>query len=49
MEHVIRHVRGHVEVFDQSGRFILSADSEHEALHEIGLYLKEQYRQNRVI
>ncbi len=29
--YAIRHVRGHVEVYDFCGRFLFSADSEQEA------------------
>lgn len=35
MEVEIRFVRGHVEVFDSSGRFLFSADTEREALEEL--------------
>ena len=28
-------VRGHVEVYDRTGRFLFSADSESEALREL--------------
>jgi hypothetical protein len=35
MKYNMRYVRGHVEVFDLRGRFILSADSETEAEREI--------------
>lgn len=35
MEFEIRFVRGHVEVFDHSGRFLFSADTECEALEEL--------------
>lgn len=35
MEVNIRFVRGHVEVYDASGRFLFSADSEREALEEL--------------
>lgn len=30
-----RHVRGHVEVYDQRGMFLFSADSEREAREEL--------------
>ena len=36
MNYEIRYVRGHVEVYDQMGRFRFSADSEWEALEELG-------------
>lgn len=32
----IRYKGGHVEVLDASGRFLFSADSEHEAREELG-------------
>ena len=35
MEFEIRVVRGHVEVFDCSGRFLFSADTEREAMEEL--------------
>lgn len=35
MEAIIRFVRGHVEVYDPSGRFLFSADTEYEALEEL--------------
>lgn len=35
MEYEIRSVRGHVEVFDGSGRFLFSADTEREAREEL--------------
>ena len=35
MNYEIRYVRGHVEVYDQAGRFRFSADSEREALEEL--------------
>ena len=35
MEYTMRWVRGHVEVFDRSGRFLFSADSEAEAEREL--------------
>lgn len=35
MEVEIRFVRGHVEVFDLTGRFLFSADTEREAWEEL--------------
>ena len=35
MNYEIHYVRGHVEVYDQAGRFRFSADSEREALEEL--------------
>lgn len=35
MEFEIRFVRGHVEVYDHSGRFLFSADNEREAREEL--------------
>lgn len=35
MEYEIRYVHGHVEVYDQRGRFCCSGDTEGEALAEL--------------
>lgn len=35
MEYEIRYVYGHVEVYDQRGRFCCSGDTEGEALAEL--------------
>lgn len=35
MEVNIQFVRGHVEVYDNFGRFLFSADTEREALEEL--------------
>lgn len=35
MDYEIRWVHGHVEVYDNAGRFRFSADSEWEALEEL--------------
>lgn len=35
MSYEIRYIGGHVEVYDQAGRFRFSADSEWEALAEL--------------
>ena len=35
MEFEIRFVRGHVDVYDHSGRFLFSADNEREAREEL--------------
>ena len=35
MEFEIRVVRGHVDVYDHSGRFLFSADNEREAREEL--------------
>ncbi|WP_279287674.1 hypothetical protein [Lawsonibacter celer] len=35
MEYEIRYVHGHVEVYDQFGRFRFSADTEREALADL--------------
>ena len=37
MDYEIVWVRGHIEVYDWAGRFCFSADSEREALEELGL------------
>ncbi len=34
----IRYVRGHIQVFDESGRFLFSADSEREVREELREY-----------
>ncbi len=34
----IRHVGGHVQVYDQRGNFVFSADSEREAREEMEDY-----------
>ena len=35
MEYVRKNRQGHIEVYDRSGAFILSADSEREAREEL--------------
>ena len=34
----MRYVQGHVQVYDQRGRFLFSADNEREAREELGNY-----------
>ena len=34
----IRHVCGHIQVFDSNGKFLFSADSEREAREELEYY-----------
>lgn len=34
----IRYVRGHIQVFDEYGRFLFSADSEREVREELREY-----------
>ncbi len=34
----IRHIFGHVQVYDRQGRFLFSADSEREAREELESY-----------
>ena len=34
----IRYVKGHVQVYDQNGKFLFSADSEREAREELKEY-----------
>ncbi len=34
----IRHIYGHVQVYDYQGRFLFSADSEREAREELESY-----------
>nr|WP_317325279.1 hypothetical protein [uncultured Flavonifractor sp.] len=38
MEFELRYVNGHIEVYDASGRFRFSADSQGEALAELNKY-----------
>jgi len=33
--YIIRNVRGHIQVYDASGRFLFSADTEKEAREEL--------------
>jgi hypothetical protein len=35
MRYKIRYAAGHVEVFNEQGEFVFSADSEHEAREEL--------------
>ena len=35
MDYRLRYVGGHVEVYDEEGRFVFSADNHREALEEI--------------
>lgn len=35
MEYVLKRRQGHIEVYDQSGAFVFSADSEREAREEL--------------
>ena len=34
----MKHIRGHIQVFDRNGRFLFSADTEWEALEELESY-----------
>ena len=34
------YIRGHIQVFDQQGAFLFSADTEKEAREELKLYAK---------
>lgn len=34
----IRNVRGHIQVYDQKGNFLFSADNEREAMEELEEY-----------
>lgn len=36
--YTMRNVQGHIQVYDLSGRFLFSADSEQEAREEISEY-----------
>ena len=33
----MRYIRGHIEVYDENGRFLFSADNEREAYEDIAL------------
>lgn len=35
MDYLFKYVQGHVEVYDEKGRFMFSADSQQEALDEL--------------
>ena len=48
MNYEIRYVRGHVEVYDQMGRFRFSADSEWEALEQDTAALRQNHRRPRL-
>ena len=37
----IVNVRGHIEVFDDWGQFVLSADNESEALWELDMMMED--------
>lgn len=41
MRHKMMNVMGHIEIFDENGRFLFSADNEREALQELADYLAE--------
>jgi len=47
MSHYIKPVDEHFVVFDDRYRFILSADTEEEAFHDLGKYLADEYRSHR--
>jgi len=47
MSHYIKRVREHIEVFDDMHRFLLSADTEEEALRDLGEYLADEYKAHR--
>ncbi len=36
----VRYIRGHIQVFDERGRFLFSADSEREVREELKEYAK---------
>lgn len=44
MSHYMEHVRGHVEVFDENHKFVVSADTTEEALRELEIILIEDYK-----
>lgn len=35
MDYTFKYVDGHIEVYDQNGAFLFSADNQQEALHEL--------------
>ena len=41
MRHQMIHVREHIEVYDQYGEFLFSADTEEEALEDLALMMQE--------
>ena len=41
LDYRIVNVRGHIEVFDDWGQFVLSADNESEALWELDMMMEE--------
>jgi len=46
MDVMLKYVNGHVEVFDNRGRFLFSADTETEARNELEEHFSE-YRSNQ--
>jgi len=34
----IRNIRGHIQVYDNNGNFLFSADNEREAREELAMY-----------
>ena len=40
----IRYVKGHIQVYDEKGRFLFSADSEREAREELREYAQSSDR-----
>jgi hypothetical protein len=42
MDVTLSYINGHVEVFDEAGRFLFSADNHREAMDEIELALQAQ-------
>ncbi len=43
----IKHVRGHYEMYDIYGNFIVSGDSEHETYNSYLELIKDQYCRNK--
>lgn len=37
MKYQMRHINGHIEVYDPCGRFLFSADTEQEAQHDLDM------------
>lgn len=44
MTHYIRHIKGHIEVYDDQNRFVLSGDTITEIMQDLELILAKQYK-----
>ena len=40
MEVILKNVGGHIEAYDLQGKFLFSADTEQEALRELGDWME---------